>query len=73
MRARDAVVRLREQAVMLRAAVPLVWFAELDSDFGVSEPLPVPAGIEEVVAAAEVDVHIRPHLALALWPRAPIT
>ena len=62
MRARDAVVRLREQAVMLRAAVPLVWFAELDLDFGVSEPLPVPAGIEEVVAAAEVDVHIRTSL-----------
>jgi hypothetical protein len=62
LRARNAVVRLREQAVTLRAVVPLIWFAELDLDFSVSDPLLVAAGIEEVLAAAEADVHIRASL-----------
>jgi hypothetical protein len=62
LRARDAVVRLREQAVTLKVAVPLIWFAELDLDFSLSAPLLVAAGIEEMLAAAEADIHIRTSL-----------
>jgi hypothetical protein len=62
LRARAAVVRLREHAVTLRAAVPLIWFAELDLDFSVSDALLVATGIEEVLAATEADVHVRTSL-----------
>ncbi len=61
-RARDAVVRLRGLAATRRLAAPLIWFSELDLDFSVSDPLPVAAGIEEVLAAAEVDFHARTSL-----------
>jgi hypothetical protein len=54
-RARDAVMRLRGQAAMRRLAAPMIWFAELDLDFSVSDPLSVAAGIEEVLAAGDVD------------------
>lgn len=56
LRARDAVARLREQAAALRLPVPLIWFAELDLDFGISDPLSVAAGIEPVLADG-VDFH----------------
>ena len=62
LRARDAVVRLRAQAVTLRAAVPLIWFAELDLDFSLSDPLLVAGAIEEVLAATEANVDIRASL-----------
>ena len=61
-RARDVVVRLWGQAVTRRLAAPLIWFAELDLDFGVSDPLPVAAGIEEVLATADVGFHARTSL-----------
>jgi hypothetical protein len=57
-RARETVVRLRERAIALRATVATIWFAELDLDFGVSDPVAVAAGIEEVLAApANAEVH----------------
>ena len=57
-RAGDAVARLRERAVEVRAAVPAAWFAGLDLDFRVSDPVAVAGGIEEVLAApADADVH----------------
>ena len=58
LRARDAVVRLRAQAVTMRVAVPLIWFAELDLDFNLSDPSLVAVGIEEVLSTVEADVHI---------------
>lgn len=62
-RARAAVVRLRERAMMLRSGVAVLWFTELDLDFGVSDPAVVGAGIEEVLAApVDVNVHIRSSL-----------
>jgi hypothetical protein len=70
-RAREAVARLRKRAAELRAAVPTAWFAGLDLDFGISDPVVVAAGIEEVLAAPmNADVH----LVASLWasPRAPI-
>jgi hypothetical protein len=62
--ARDAVVRLRDRAIGLRAAVAAVWFAELDLDFGVSDPVTVAEGIEEVLASP-VDADV--HLIASLW------
>jgi hypothetical protein len=56
-RAREAVVRLRGQAVAVRAAAPLIWLAELDLDFGISSPVVVAAGIEEVLGAGAVEFH----------------
>ena len=58
-RAREAVVRLRKQAVQFRAAVEILWFGELDLDFGVSAPAMVAVAIERVLAAStNADVHI---------------
>lgn len=62
-RARETVARLREQAVRLRATVPLIWFAQLDLDFAVSRPAAVADGIEEVLGTGEADYHAR----TALW------
>jgi hypothetical protein len=43
----------------LRAVVAAIWFAEVDLDFGVSDPVAVAAGIEEIVGAQEdTDVHL---------------
>jgi len=61
-RARDAVIRLRGQAAMRRLPAPMIWFAELDLDFSASDPLPVAAGIEEVLAAGDVDFRARTSL-----------
>ena len=63
-RARDAVARLRQRAVDLRAAVPVAWFAGLDLDFRVSDAVAVAAGIEEVLAAP---VNADVHLVASLW------
>lgn len=64
LRARAAVVRLRDRAMKLPAAVAALWFAELDLDFGVSDPAEVAAGIEEALAStSNLDVH----LASSLW------
>jgi hypothetical protein len=58
-RARAAVVRVRERAMERSAGVAALWFAELDLDFGVSDPAAVAVEIEGVLAApANADVHI---------------
>jgi hypothetical protein len=58
-RAREAVTRLRERAVQMRAGIEAVWFGELDLDFGVSDPVAVATGAEQVLAApTTADVHI---------------
>jgi hypothetical protein len=48
--------------VTRRLAAPLIWFAELALDFGVSDPRPVAAGIEEVLPTADVGFHARTSL-----------
>jgi hypothetical protein len=59
LRARAAVVHLRERAMASGKGVAALWFAELDLDFGVSDPAAVAAGIEDVVAApGDADAHI---------------
>lgn len=59
LRARAAVVRLRERAMGSGKGVAALWFGELDLDFGVSAPAEVAAGIEGVLAASGgADVHI---------------
>lgn len=58
-RARAAVVRLRERAMASGKGVAALWFAELDLDFGVSDPAAVAAGMEGVLAVpGDADVHI---------------
>jgi hypothetical protein len=59
LRARAAVVHLRERAMASGKGVAALWFAELDLDFGVSDPAAVAAGIEDVVAVpGDADAHI---------------
>jgi hypothetical protein len=59
LRARAALVRLRERAMASGKGVASLWFAELDLNFGVSDPAVIAAGIEGVlVAPGDVDVHI---------------
>ena len=58
------VVRLRERATKLRVGVANLWFAELDLDFGLSDPAEVATGIEQVIAApANADMHFL----VSLW------
>lgn len=58
-RGRAAVVRLRERAIASGKGVAALWFAELDLDFGVSDPALVAAGIETVLSSpGDADVHI---------------
>jgi hypothetical protein len=63
-RARDAVARARQRAVDLRAAVPAAWFAGLDLEFCVSDPITVASGIEEVLAAS---MNANVNLVASLW------
>jgi hypothetical protein len=63
-RARDVVVRLRERATKLQKAVAVLWFAELDIEFGVSDPIAVAAGIEEMLSS---QAHLDVHLVVSLW------
>jgi len=59
LRARAAVFRLCEGAMASGKGVAALWFAELDLDFGVSDPAAVAAGIEGMLAAlGDADVHI---------------
>jgi hypothetical protein len=59
LRARAAVVHLRERAMASGKGAAALWFAELDLDFGVSDPAVVAAGIEGVLAApGAASVHI---------------
>lgn len=48
--ARDLVARLWKQAAEKQASVPLQWFAGLDLDFGVSEPVDIALSVEGVLA-----------------------
>lgn len=63
--AREAVILLRKRATEIRALVPVLWFAELDLDFGVSDPTEVGGGIDEVLAAVPADASS--HFVIALW------
>ena len=63
--ARNIVVQLRERATELRALVPLLWFAEIDLDFRVSEPLEVGTAIEVVLANLPPDAHS--HVVIEGW------
>jgi hypothetical protein len=59
LRARAAVVRLRGRAMASGKGVAALWFAELDLDFGVSDPAIVAAEIEGVLAApGDADAHL---------------
>jgi hypothetical protein len=59
LRAQGAVLRLRERATARGNGVAALWFAELDLDFGVSDPAAVAAGIEGMLrAAGNANVHI---------------
>jgi hypothetical protein len=61
-RARTAVVELRKKAAALRAAVPFIWFSELDLDFNLSDPGEIGVTVEEALLVIAADVHIRTQL-----------
>ncbi len=63
-RARAAVVRLRERAIALRAAVPVAWFAKIDFDFGISDPAVISAAIEDGLAVGSIE---DAYLSASLW------
>jgi hypothetical protein len=63
--AREAVILLRKRAMESRALVPVLWFVELDLDFGVSDPTEVGRGIDEVLAALPADASSQ--FVIALW------
>jgi hypothetical protein len=63
LRARAAVFRLRERAMASGKGVAALCFAELDLDFGVSDPAAVAAGIEGIRGAGGCG---RSYLELAL-------
>lgn len=63
--AREMVRLLRKRAAGLRALVPLHWFAELDLNFGVSDPLEVGVAIDEVLENVVSDAGS--HVVIELW------
>ncbi|MGB6175849.1 MAG: hypothetical protein WBF43_05830 [Methylocella sp.] len=63
--AREAVILLRKRATESRALVPVLWFAELDLDFGVSDPAEVAAAIDEILAVPSSDANS--HVVVGLW------
>lgn len=63
--AREAVILLRKRATESRALVPVLWYAELDLDFGVSDPAEVAAAIDEILAVPSADANS--HVVVELW------
>src|SRR5665811_1044582 len=56
---------LRKRAAESRALVPLLWFAELDLDFRVSDAKEVGLDIDQVVANLPDGAHS--HIVIELW------
>ncbi len=63
--ARDLVKKLREQALVKGALVPIHWFSALDLDFGISDPGDVGACIHGILAAHSEKAN--PHAVVDLW------
>jgi hypothetical protein len=63
--AREAVIMLRKRAIETRALMPVLWFAELDLVYGVSNPEEVAAAIDEVLAVSSADTNS--HVVVGLW------
>jgi hypothetical protein len=63
--ARGIVTMLRKRAAESRALVPLLWFAELDLDFRVSDAKEVGLDIDQVVANLPDGAHS--HIVIELW------
>jgi len=63
--AREAAQEVRGRAVKMRALVPVLWLAELDLDFGLSDPAAVGAEIDELLKALPDDAHS--HIVVELW------
>jgi hypothetical protein len=64
LRARNMVTRLRERATRLQKAVPVLWFSELDMEFGISEPSSVAKAIESMLSS---QMNLDVHLTVSLW------
>lgn len=63
-RARNAVVRIRKQAIKLRKVHAILWFAELDIELGISGSAAVAVEIEDILSEpADANVH----LLISLW------
>jgi hypothetical protein len=63
--AREAVILLRKRASESRALVPVLWFAELDLEFGLSDPAEVAAAIDGILAVPSADANS--HVVVGLW------
>jgi len=66
--ARELTAELRLRAIAQRALASVLWFSELDLDFGISNAAEVGAGIDEILAASPADAHA--HLVVELWRQA---
>ncbi len=62
--ARDAVNRLRKRAVKEGRGVPVIWFSDLDLDFGVSESAEVACSVERALSANQSE---NTHIVADLW------
>jgi hypothetical protein len=49
----------------MRALAPVLWFGELDLDFGVSDPAEVAAAIDDILAVPSADANS--HVVVELW------
>jgi hypothetical protein len=63
--AKGLVMTLRKRAAETRELVPLLWFADLDLDFRVSDPKEVGLDIDQVVANPPEDANS--HIMVELW------
>jgi hypothetical protein len=62
--ARDAVNRFRKRAVKEGRGVPVIWFSDLDLDFGVSESAEVACSVERALSANQSE---NTHIVADLW------
>ena len=62
---RELVKRLRQQALDIRAPVPINWFCDLDLDYSVSDPAEVAEALNGVLVKLPNDVNS--HVVVELW------
>jgi hypothetical protein len=63
--ARTMVRELRTRAIQHSLAIPAFWFAELDLDFGISDPAAIGKDIEDLIGA--LPARTDPHSIVELW------
>jgi hypothetical protein len=63
--ARDIAAALRARAIEKRLAITTDWFAELDLDFGISDPASLGKEVEALISSLPDDTD--PHSILELW------